>query len=210
MISNQEKLSVSGLLFLHYIQKSLLYKEEVSQLLQFLKNFHTKKPDNSTTIRELFDQIKNNSSKELCAQLLKIMNVSDSRDLKRFINLIPSIINLYNELNRAIVKNRPRANEITGTYIPKPGDIISFLKILFLSRFQEDIFKELLIFVNTLNPGYTVQNISEIITRKFDSLQIQPEIMPLLLPKKDSIGSAVTLDLDKKIYVIKNIVNIIT
>lgn len=207
-MGNREKIAIAGLVFLYYLQKGDLYKESSNQLLSNLKSLQDKKITTSEQLTEFVNSI-TDSSKQLLTELIRNSELSDTKGIQSFTNLIPSIMALYSILIPSIVKNKPKGLEIIGTSIPMPGDIVSFLKIYFLSLFDTDLYNEIMIFVKHLNPSSSTQNTIDNINKYIKDNNIKSEILTLLLPDESTIGSSVTLDLGIKISLINQINSIV-
>jgi hypothetical protein len=89
-----------------------------------------------------------------------------------------------------------------------PGDVVSFLKIMFLSMFDDELYKEVEIFTQystSVDPKNTIYAINKIMKDR----NLKPVILELLLPPSGTIGSSTTETLDKKLQIIKGVQSII-
>lgn len=207
-MGNREKIAIAGLVFLYYLQKGDLYKESSNQLLSNLKSFQDKKITTPEQLTEFINTI-TDGSKRFLSDLIHNSELSDTKGIQSFTNLIPSIITLYSVLIPSIVKNKPKASEIVGTTIPMPGDVVSFLKLYFLSLFDSELYNEIMIFIKHLNPSISAQNTIDNIHKYIKDNNIKSEILTLLLPDQSTIDSSVTLDLGIKISLLNQINSIV-
>lgn len=208
MSTNREKIGLAGLLFLHFLQETPFYKETGNSITNTLKDFTENKPSTIEDIKELYDNISDPIAKNMAKELIRLLIAGDSKKLIEFNFIANTIYILYDLFTKSIVPVKSSSKEVMGTMIPMPGDIVSFLKIMLLSLYDDEVYKEIEIFlkyVTSVDPNITIRGIKKIIQDQ----RLSPIILETLLPNQSTIGAGVTENLDKKIRIIQEIRDII-
>lgn len=208
MSTNREKIGLAGLLFLHFLQETPFYKETGNSITNTLKDFTENKPSTIEDIKKLYDDISDPIAKNMAKELIRLLIAGDSKKLIEFNFIANTIYILYDLFTKSIVPVKSSSKEVMGTMIPMPGDIVSFLKIMLLSLYDDEVYKEIEIFlkyVTSVDPNITIRSIKKIIQDQ----RLSPIILETLLPNQSTIGAGVTENLDKKIRIIQEIRDII-
>ena len=208
MSTNREKIGLAGLLFLHFLQESPFYKDTGNSITKMVKGFTDQKPSTIADIKKIYESVNDPIAKNMAKELLRLLIAGDSKKLIEFNFIANTIYNLYDLLTKSIVPNKSSTREITGTIIPMPGDIVSFLKIMMLSMFDDEVYREIEIFLKyttTVDPNNTIRGIKKFIKDQ----RLTPIILNTLIPNESTIGAGVTENLDKKIKIIQGIQGII-
>jgi hypothetical protein len=208
MSTNRQKIGIAGLLFLHTLQETPFYKETGNTITKVVKSFADTKPDTLEKIKAIYDGVSDPIAKNILKELLRVLIAGDTKRLVEFNFMSITIHTLYDLLTKTIVPNKTSGKEITGTLIPMPGDVVSFLKIMFLSMFDDELYKEVEIFTQystSVDPKNTIYAINKIMKDR----NLKPVILELLLPPSGTIGSSTTETLDKKLQIIKGVQSII-
>jgi hypothetical protein len=208
MSTNREKIGLAGLLFLHFLQESPFYKDTGNSITKMVKDFTDQKPSTIADIKKIYESVNDPIAKNMAKELLRLLIAGDSKKLIEFNFIANTIYNLYDLLTKSIVPNKSSTREITGTIIPMPGDIVSFLKIIMLSMFDDEVYREIEIFLKyttTVDPNNTIRGIKKFIKDQ----RLTPIILNTLIPNESTIGAGVTENLDKKIKIIQGIQGII-
>lgn len=209
MIGNRERIGLAGLIFLHFLQTGTLYKDSANQIISFIKFFKDKTPNTLDEVKAVYTTITDSTAKEVAKELLRVLIVNDPQDLLKFNFISGSVFNLYTLLTKYVIQQKTSGKEISGTDLSFPGDIVSFLKILFLSLFDDDLYRELEVFIQAIRPSYSTKNTIDVVRKVINDRRMKPVILNLLLPDESTISSTVTLDLDKKIQMIQQVLNTI-
>jgi len=208
MSTNREKIGLAGLLFLHFLQETPFYKETGNSITKMVKEFTEKKPSTREDIKGIYNSVSDTTAKNMAKELIRLLIAGDSKRLVEFNFIANTIYNLYDLFTKSIVPVKSSAKEITGTMIPMPGDIVSFLKIMMLSMYDDEVNKEIEIFLKyttSVDPNATVRGIKKYIQDQ----RLSPIILDTLLPNQSTIGAGVTENLDKKLQIIQGIQGII-
>lgn len=208
MSTNREKIGLAGLLFLHFLQESPFYKDTGNSITKMVKGFTDQKPSTIADIKKIYESVNDPIAKNMAKELLRLLIAGDSKKLIEFNFIANTIYNLYDLLTKSIVPNKSSTKEITGTIIPMPGDVASFLKIMMLSMFDDEVYREIEIFLKyttTVDPNNTIRGIKKFIKDQ----RLTPIILDTLIPNESTIGAGVTENLDKKIKIIQGIQGII-
>lgn len=208
MSTNREKIGIAGLLFLHFLQETPFYKETGNSIAKMVQEFTEKKPSTIEDIKGIYNSISDPTAKNMAKELIRLLIAGDSKRLVEFNFIANTIYNLYDLFTKSIVPIKSSAKEITGTMIPMPGDIVSFLKIMMLSMYDDEVNKEIEIFLKyttSIDPNATVRGIKKYIQDQ----RLSPIILDTLLPNQSTIGAGVTENLDKKLQIIQGIQEII-
>lgn len=209
MSTNRQKVGIAGLIFLHSLQESPFYKETGNSIVKVLKDFTEQKPATISDIKtNIWKTIEDSIAKKMTKELIELLIAGDSEKLKEFNFIANTIYNLYDLFNKTIVPNKTSTKEFTGTVIPMPGDIISFLKIMMLSMFDDEVYREIEIFLKyttTVDPNNTIRGVKKYIQDQ----RLTPIILKDLLPNESTIGAGVTENIDKKMSIIQGIQRII-
>jgi hypothetical protein len=209
MSTNREKIGLAGLLFLHFLQETPFHKETGNTITKFVKTFQDTKPSSPQQIMTLYQSVNDPIAKSMAHELIRVMIAGDTRRLSQFVFLANTITTLYDFLTKTIVPTKSGSKDASGTMIPMPGDIISFIKILFLSLFDDELYREVEIFIKSVRPNYSIKNTIDVVKKTITDQRLKPQILHMLIPNETSIRSEVTLDLDKKIALIQQILSII-
>lgn len=208
MSTNRQKVGIAGLLFLHFLQESPFYKETGNSITKMIRDFHEQGPKTIDEIKGIYDSVSDPTAKTMAKEIIRVLIAGDSKRLVEFNFVANAIHSLYDLLTKSIVPTKTSGKEITGTMIPMPGDIVSFLKILFLSMFDDEMYKEIEIFLKyatSVDPKNTIIAIKRIIQER----QLKPIILTSLLPSESTLGSSATENLNTKMQVIQAIQGII-
>lgn len=208
MSTNREKVGIAGLIFLHFLQETPFYKETGKSISKLAKDFSEKKPSTIKNIKELYDSVSDPVAKNITEELIRVLIAGDSKRLVEFNFIANTVYNLYDLFTKTIVPTKTSTKEITGTMIPMPGDIVSFVKIILLSMFDNDVYRELEIFLKyttSVDPKNTIRGIKKYIQDQ----RLTPIILDTLIPNESTIGSGVTENLDKKVRIIQGIQGIL-
>ena len=209
MSTNRELIGIAGLVFLHYLQEYSFHKETGNTIVKFVNTFQEKTPTDITSLIQLYNDVSDPIAKQMANELLKVCIAADSKRLDRFNKMSPSITGLYQLLTNNIVSQKTSGKDISGTFITHPGDIVSFLKILFLSLFDDELYTEIEIFIKSIRPNYTPKDTIYLINKTIADNNIKPIILNMLIPQDKQFGSIVTQDLPKKIGLIQQILQLV-
>lgn len=209
MSNHRERIGLAGLLFLHYLQETSFHKDTANTITKFVNSFHDIQPTTPQAIVNIVKDVKDPIAYKMATELIKTLIAGDTKRLADFNTISPSIHGLYDTLTQAIVPLKTPGKDITGTLIPMPGDIISFLKILFLSLFDNDLYTEIEVFIKSIRPSYTPRDTIAFVNKYIADRRITPHILNMLVPEEKMIGSVSTQNLDIKIKIIQNIIQLI-
>lgn len=197
---------MAGLLFLYFLQNGNFYQEDAAQVINFLRTIVAKKPETAEQIKPFYNEISSGSAQGFIKELLRAMNVVNKSDLRTLILSSSSIINIYNIMSNDILTPKPKAGVSSRATLTNPGDIVTFLKVLFLSVIDKQLYDEIVIFVNAINPRYSTQNTIDVINKYIRDNSLSPVILNLIVPDSSSTGY-VTLNIQEKLNTIKRIMS---
>lgn len=208
MSSNREKIGIAGLIFLHFLQETPFYKETGNSISKMVKDFSEKKPSTNENIKEIYVSVTDPTAKNISQELIRVLIAGDAKRLVEFNFVANTVYNLYDLFTKTIVPTKTTTKEITGTMIPMSGDIVSFVKIMLLGMFDNDVYRELEVFlkyITSVDPRNTIRGIKKYIQDQ----RLSPVILDSLLPNESTIGSGVTENLDKKLRIIQGVQGIL-
>lgn len=210
MSTNREKIGLSGLIFLHFLQESPFYKDTGNSITKMVKDFTEQKPTTLPDADKIYKTVTDPTARIISGELSRLLIAKDSKKLIEFNSVVNTIYNLYGLFTSSIVPNKSSTKgEITGTTIPMPGDIVSFLKILMLSMFDNEVYREIEKFLKYINVNAAPRETIHVIKRYIRENRVSPIILDTIIPNESTVGSGVTLDLDKKMRIIQGVTNII-
>lgn len=205
MVSSNAKIGLAGLILMDYIEKSQIYKQGASQIISFFKQIETNYEDFNTdpdkTIKEYISKVTESVASQIIRKIVDGLELKEAND--QTLHIVKTIHNIFEIIHKTIIPSKTSLSQEKKTALSMPGDIIHFLKVLFMSICLPDTHKEMRIYISSLNisTSQTIVNTKTALTRQ----RMTPIFIDKLIPSVGSSGT--TIDFETKKQIINNIIS---
>ena len=205
---NNAKISLAGLILMTYIERIRLYRQGSSQILFFFKtlgeNYEAFSTNPTENMKGYLSKVTDPVAKEIIGKLVDALELKSPEQTPPYV--IDIIHSIFEIIHKTLISTKQTGpGQKPDGLLSKPGDIIHFLKILFMSLPDPELLREMRIYVNALHisTSQTATNIRNEMRRQgLDSTKFISKLGPF---NRKTGESGTTIDFDKKKDIAKNI-----